>query len=155
MPDRWRGTLAMQDCALDSSLRLMCECHARLLAHSTHAVVQQPSWAAFRHRSIALHTFQARSMWPRVMRLHAHEFRYARFECDQLWCCTVLLQRSGAVRCVHTARALEVVTMKTKELAILVARAATGFALLVPCCMPTRSKLRSCCHKHCYPGYCD
>ena len=73
-------------------------------------------------------------MWPRVMRLHAHEFRYARFECDQWSCCTVLLQRSGAVRCVHTARAREVVTMKTKELAILVLRAATGFALLVPCC---------------------
>ena len=37
------------------------------------------------HRSIALHTFQAPSMSPRIMRLHAHEFRYARFQCHQLW----------------------------------------------------------------------
>ena len=107
------------------------------------------------HRSIALHTFQAPSMSPRIMRLHAHEFRYARFQCHQLSCCIVLLQRSGAVRCVQTARAREVFNRRTKDLGILVARAATGFALLVPCCMPPRSKLRSCCHKHCYHGYCD
>ena len=107
------------------------------------------------HRSIALHTFQARSMWPRFMRLLAPELRYARFRCDRWSCCAVLLQRSVAVRCVHTACAREVSNMRTKELGILVARAATSFALVLACCMPPRSKFCSLCHGHGYPGCCD